>query len=73
MQFSSFTHIKCHDVGFWPQAGPRGYQPVRMFACWYSLFWYPVFLAFASNVPQVTVPDIDARISVITRRSYRLV
>ena len=28
----------------------------------YSLYWYPVFLALASNVPQVTIPDISARL-----------
>ena len=47
---------------FWSQAEPQGYQPAWTPACWYSLFWHPVFLATTSNVPQVTVPDIDVHL-----------
>ena len=61
---SSFHFVNTLNVRMWVLASSEASglstgSDARML---YSLYWYPVFLALASNIPQVTVPDISARL-----------
>ena len=61
---SSFHIVSTLNVRMWVLASSEasGLSTGLDARMLYSLFWYPVFLALASNVPQVNVPDIDVRL-----------